>query len=168
MRKLTHKQVRQKWLNITEQSMAMNERNDCSVKAVALATGVTYRASLDAHIDNGRRHRQGTPLTVTMRALKDLGFWPNELPEDERPKTIRSCQAELRTSNRYLVLVYNHFVAQVSGLVMCHTKNRLHRVKRIWRIAPMTSPQQKHDHQFQQMLRERIRRINDPLDPLKG
>jgi hypothetical protein len=59
---------------IKKASDRVKETNDCSVMALALVLGVSYETvhlALDAA---GRKYRGGTPLYVTEKAVKALGF----------------------------------------------------------------------------------------------
>jgi len=60
-----------------------NERNDCSIKAVAFACNVDYLTAHDALRRAGRRNRQGATTTTIHRAVADLGFVVQEL---KRPR----------------------------------------------------------------------------------
>lgn len=56
------------------ESKRFNETNDCSVRAVAAATGVSYAEAHAAMTKRGRKHRQGTSDDQIHNAIRDLGF----------------------------------------------------------------------------------------------
>jgi len=52
----------------------IGERNDCAVKAIAIACGVPY-AEVHALLKRlGRQEGKGTPVPISRQAIKQLGF----------------------------------------------------------------------------------------------
>ena len=62
------------WKTIDKRSKAINEKNDCAPKAVAIATGEEYEKVLKMMADEGRVTRQGTDDLITRKVLKKLGY----------------------------------------------------------------------------------------------
>ena len=58
---------------VEEASHKMDEDNDCTVKAIALAAGVSYEASHKACALQGRKKGHGIPYFSILRALEDVG-----------------------------------------------------------------------------------------------
>ena len=67
---------------LVAEAEAMQEDNDCAVKAVALATGKTYGEAHAALADAGREHGKATSRDMLHSALAALGYVA--LPYDER------------------------------------------------------------------------------------
>lgn len=52
----------------------LNEKNDCSVRALALVCEITYQEAHALLTLEGRKNRHGTPFSYTCAALESLGF----------------------------------------------------------------------------------------------
>lgn len=63
-----------------EMARAMNETNDCTVRAVAAACGVTYQEAHAAMARHGRKPRSAASTHTMRMACKDFGF-----------ETVRGC-----------------------------------------------------------------------------
>lgn len=74
MPRLTRKPVPTAFNDLRAEASALGENNDCSVKAVAILTGLPYAKVHAAFAAAGRVARKGTPHAVTDRALAALGF----------------------------------------------------------------------------------------------
>ena len=59
---------------VCEQSSEFGERNDCSVKAVAIATGICYASVHEIFKKHGRKDCDGTTHSTFKAALAELGY----------------------------------------------------------------------------------------------
>ena len=62
-------------------SSDMDERNDCAVRAVAVATGVSYQTAHAALRVQGRKDRDGTYPCETHKAVQSLRFQLEDVTE---------------------------------------------------------------------------------------
>jgi hypothetical protein len=119
-----------------------NERNDCSVFAVALATGTPYAHTHALFRAAGRRDRQGTYRHQQMTVVTRLGFTAvKHTPRQPSgacftPKTIGQW---VNPNKRYLAYVRGHVFAIIDGKVQDWTEGRQHRIKEVLEIHPINA-----------------------------
>lgn len=123
---------------IERDRFAMGEKNDCAVKAIALATGISYpqvHATLKAA---GRRNRCGTYLWQTEKTVKNLGFDMIRIPLSRgcTTKTV----GRFLTNGNFLVRISRHILAVRNGQVLDWSATAMKRVKEIFRIVPTGLP----------------------------
>jgi hypothetical protein len=71
------------WDTMATASRAHNEHNDCTVKALTAATGLSYDECHHALAKQGRKPRKGCHFhTVGKRAAADLGFLMETMRQD--------------------------------------------------------------------------------------
>ena len=100
---------------------ANNEHGDCAVKAVSLATGISYEESLRRLTEKGRPPRRGTNTLFTMSVIRDLGFDFVEIDRNiEWRDSVRFRVGEIRTK-------FNHRIIQNKRLASCKTIRTLER-----------------------------------------
>jgi hypothetical protein len=121
----------------TIDSIAMNESNDCAIKAVAIVTGTPYDTIHRLFKARGRIDGTATSATMTLDVMeRDLGLTisiADIRQQSGRRYTVRTIP-KARPIGRHLVYVKDHVLALVDGLVMDWTRNRMHRVEHIWTI----------------------------------
>lgn len=115
---------------------ALGERNDCTVIATSIVTGVSYAEAHAALKHQGRRNGHGTHPVQYQLAIGLLsGDICKEFPTEAR--TVRKLAIELakypRTS-RFLVVVRGHVLAFAEGRVQDWTRERLHHVRTVWEV----------------------------------
>ena len=134
------------------------ETNDCTVKALAIATGKTYEQAHGALALRGRNFRKGTTLSTMFLALSDLGFTHEEIyrrafadsehlypPDKERAKkmrrtrwakgrTMKSIQPHLPKRGVFLISTSSHVLCVRAGQVHDWTSNRKHRITHVHHI----------------------------------
>lgn len=132
------------------ESEARNERADCTVKAVALVTGLTYSECHEALADVGRKNRQGLPYHFTRKAIQGLGFdvkdyYPasHSVSSDEREgvipvriKTATTAERYLPSNGRFLLGMNGHIAAVVDGKLEDWTAGRRHPLIRLSEVVP--------------------------------
>ncbi len=136
-------------------TLAGREHNDCAVKALAVAAGVSYD---DAHAFwelHGRKPRRGTFTNETLPYCRrsadfsELGFRATRVGghstrynEDECGTdsgwvpfhtTLRAfCRSNPQGS--FIVCVAHHALAVVDGTVVDYTNSDLRRIRDVWKI----------------------------------
>lgn len=139
------------------------ESNDCTVIALAIATGKTYEQAHGALALRGRNHRKGVLMAAFWKALDDLGFTEKEvyrhsliqnseilndyLKDDERERvnkmrrtrwakgrTMKSIEAHLPKRGVYLIQTSTHILCVRAGQIHDWTKNRKHRITHVHHI----------------------------------
>lgn len=134
---------------ICNDSRSYNERNDCTVKALAIATGIDY---LDAHTalkKQGRGDRQGCMKPQQEKALNSVGYSIERLArykltpsgrrcgvmKEYRGKTMTTVAKYLDPSKVYWIYTSGHVAAVVNGKVEDWTEGRRHRVLDVCEIT---------------------------------
>ena len=135
------------------------ERNDCTVKALAIATGKTYEQAHGALALRGRNFRKGTTMSAMFLAASDLGFTKKEIycrhfserdhlfaPDKERAKkmrrtrwakgkTIKSIKPYLPKRGAFLIQTSTHVLCVRAGEVHDWTSDRRHRIVKVHQIS---------------------------------
>jgi hypothetical protein len=92
------------YLKLEAKAKDHEEKNDCAVKAVALATGASYEKVHKLMEQFGRKKKQGTFSTITRKVLNELGFKARRWPTDVLPSIIQ----EYPKAHRILKNVTTH------------------------------------------------------------
>jgi len=135
------------------------ERNDCTVKALAIATGKTYEEAHGAMALRGRNFRKGTTMSTVFLALSDLGFTKKEVfcrhfserdhrypPDQEKAKkyrrsrwakgkTMKSISPHLPKRGAFLIETSTHLLCVRAGEVHDWTSDRRHRIVKVHHIT---------------------------------
>jgi hypothetical protein len=125
-------------------SRAHNEHNDCTVKALTAATGLSYDECHHALAKQGRKPRKGCHFhTVGKRAAADLGFLMETMDwRDYSAKTMISAERDRRLAKgRYVLQVRAHVAALVDGKVIDWSQGRRHRIKAVYSFTPIAKPE---------------------------
>ena len=144
-----------------KRSRKWGETNDCSVIALAIATGKTYEVAHGALALRGRSFRKGVAMYQIFQALEDLGFdrekvferWTLENGPDfaessqfhqeakryrrsrwANVKTVRTLPEHLPSRGVFLVQTASHVFCARAGEIHDWTEGRKHRVTKIHRI----------------------------------
>lgn len=120
------------------EARAIAERNDCAVKAVAIATQTPYDEVHMLYRDRGRKRGRRTPMKLTHEVLAELGA--DALPTDRKAATVATVPRAY-PSGSYLIRTSGHILACVDGKVEDWTAGRRHRVLEVLRIR-MPEPRQ--------------------------
>jgi hypothetical protein len=91
-----------------------NERKDCTVRAFALAVGVTYLDAFRELARLGRRTGRGFKFRLVAEGRPDL-FTRTQLLKGKR-KRVRTLLPQL-TSGRYVLRINRHVFAVVDGVL---------------------------------------------------
>jgi len=132
-------------------SNAIGEKNDCSVKAVALACGVEYEVAHRVLASHGRRKGHGAYTTDILKAVDDLGFKPQRIFNqdfiDQYPKGHRDVLRSVTThhparfndvwadGNTYMMFTRSHVLTVINGVNHDWTNGRAMRVISVYKIT---------------------------------
>jgi len=132
-------------------SNAMGEKNDCSVKAVALACGAEYEVAHRALASNGRRKGRGAYTQDILKAIADLGFKAERVSIqgfiDQYPKGHRDVLRNVTThhparfnnvwadGNTYLMFTKRHVLTVINGTNHDWTNGRAMRAISVYKIT---------------------------------
>jgi len=133
------------------QRNALNERNDCAVRAVAALTETPYEQVHAMMAQVGRKHRRGTHRWTIWSTLRALGFetercmstdfirrYPGSHATALRSVTTHHPDrfpAVWKDGQRYLMFTSGHVVAIVDGVNHDWTRGKAHRAQEIYRVT---------------------------------
>jgi hypothetical protein len=123
---------------LAKESNALNEYNDCAVKAIAIVCNIKYKEAWSLAKKFGRRPRGRTnSLNVTYPAIKSKGFDCTQLENHKmnKAKTIRGLKALIPSRGVFLVFVRGHILAVRGGEIHDWTEDRCHRIQLIVRVS---------------------------------
>ncbi len=126
---------------LNDKSMEHNEHNDCGVKAVAVATGVSYEEAHAAMKNAGRKNRRTSWVYDHVKpALHELGF---EMVKEKFPgKTLVTLERNLKRyarGRKFFITVRGHFVAFDGEQIVDWAQGRRHHVKDVYRVKRFVS-----------------------------
>lgn len=121
--------------SIKDASNAKSESNDCTVRAIAVSTGLDYDTVHAACRARGRRPRCGLVPAIWLSVIKDVGFLYADVTSQFSGKTARSIEPELkRKGGRYIVKVSRHAIGFDGTQFIDWAQGRLNRVQRVYAI----------------------------------
>ena len=127
-------------------SLALNEYNDCAVKAISIACDVPYKVAHQALSKAGRRNRCGAHGSELKAAIKSLGFKQEVIKVDA--KTVAKIASDPAVQSGYFLAYVNcHVAAVVNGKVEDWTEGRRHRLKIVFKVTPNASRKQRQQMQ---------------------
>jgi hypothetical protein len=132
-------------------SNAKGETNDCTVRALAAASGASYEEAHAALAKHGRPYRKGPTATwiyshgrryidcpALRKAALDLGCsWKVLEPTEYKAKTMTTAARDRHlASGRFICMVRGHVAALVDGEVIDWTAGRRHQIKEVYKLVP--------------------------------
>tara|TARA_E500000305_G_C3934652_1_gene194455 strand:+ start:151 stop:639 length:489 start_codon:yes stop_codon:yes gene_type:complete len=149
---------------INKRSDKWRESNDCTVKALAIATGKTYEQAHGALALRGRNHRKGVSMFTFWDALADLGFTKKETYRHSavqkaeniyyqkceetqeiakkmrrtrwaKGRTMKSIEPHLPKRGVYIIQTSRHVLCVRAGQIHDWTTNRKHRITHVHHIT---------------------------------
>lgn len=150
---------------VKKRSRKWGESNDCTVKALAIATGIPYEQAHGLLALRGRSYRKGTSMSNVWSAMRELGWTATTIvdrPMVERherwsqmghkmtttdevkkmrkhklfnAKTIKTLSDYLPSRGIFLIETSSHVLCVRAGQIHDWTKNRRHRITQIHRIS---------------------------------
>jgi len=146
----------QDYNDLRRASAAMHENNDCSVIAIAIACNVTYEMAHAACKKHGRVNRQGTFVSISEKAIYELGYKIRKWTDAEKITKIHSYPgahkglsaitshhlrrfpAAWRNVHRNMIWAsWRHMFAVKDGIVRDWSTNSSIRVNTIWEVEPV-------------------------------
>jgi hypothetical protein len=139
-------------------SSAKGETNDCTVKALAAATGESYDDAWAALNRHGRPFRKGPKAMLKTingrraivcpaleKAANELGFDFRVMEKHEyRAKTMVTAERDPALRNGgFICMVRGHVAAVVDGEVIDWTEGRRHQVKEVYELKRRTATKAK-------------------------
>ena len=106
-----------KFKSLCQSSNKFGETNDCTVKAVAVVTGLPYEICHEAVKRRGRRNRKGAYPHQYHSALRDLGYKVEKQQLDPRAKTMKSVTKYLPSTGKFLINVSRHVAGATGRLI---------------------------------------------------
>lgn len=122
---------------LRKEANELNEKNDCSVRAVAIVSGLPYKEVHALFAKHGRRRRKGTPSHITRTVLRVLGLGTTDVTKEFRGRTVLTVERELKCGPRYLIWIRRHLLAARKGEIHDWTAGRRHRSVRIEKVEPL-------------------------------
>jgi len=136
----------------------LGDANNCAVIAVAVATGESYDKVHAMMLEEGRKLRRGTRMTITEKVLERLGFLLLSLPRknfiDRYPAPHRNVLRSITThhparfnkvwadGNTYLFSTGGHILCVKNGVNHDWTKGRAKRVRVVYEVVKRTATTQ--------------------------
>lgn len=139
------------FLSMCEDAKSMNENNDCTVKAIAITTGVPYPEVHAALKKAGRKDGKGANIYQMQVACKALGYrmvsvpkekFLSKYPKSANLKNITTHHPEKynkvwKDGKNYIFSVTRHVAAVVDGVNHDWTVGRFKRVQAVYEVTPV-------------------------------
>ena len=118
-------------------SYALDEKNDCTVRAIAITTGEGYDMAHYAMEEHGRRKGKGAQLYAMKDACEALGYEMLKLHRDKWEDVAKTATTatKLQWPGRYIISFRGHVAAMVDGDIYDWVKGRRHRILDIYHIV---------------------------------
>jgi len=115
-------------------SVSYGEKNDCTVKALALSTKLSYEDAHELLRLRGRKNGRGCHSYVWGPAFNDAGY--TLVPVFIKAKTVMGIEKDpnFKKSNNYVVLVRGHILAVRDKKVLDWTNGRRHRILAVYKV----------------------------------
>ena len=125
----------------------VNEHNDCSVRALANCTGISYSESHEIHKSNGRKNRQGTNWMPLMNSYQKAHLDIKGIYGSSYISSLAARTTEIKKSagmtvksflknhpkGKYVVIIARHAFAVVDGgIIDGQLVNANSRVAIVW------------------------------------
>mgnify|MGYP001176202948 FL=1 len=120
-----------------QQQEMKNEHNDCSVKAIAIATNQPYIKAHTVLQKLGRKNRKGCMPRQILSSIRVMGFSYKDC--GRLAKTVTTLEAAVSPSKRYICFVRGHVLAIVNGKIEDWTEGRRYRVQTVIEVTPNKS-----------------------------
>ena len=121
------------FIKLSKVSKKFYEKNDCSVKAIAILGNLPYKYAHEAMEREGRLRRDGASTTMILRAVRKLNIWCDKV--ELEGKTVRTLGRNLPKKGRFLIFTDGHVLAAVDGEIVDWTSGRLHRIESVYKIS---------------------------------
>lgn len=110
-----------------------NEDSFCAVIAVTVASGCSFGKAYNICKKLGRKDRKGTPMWISIAAMKKLGYKVERMPI--RPcKTLMMAEKQLPKTGTYWLRVRGHIACVKDGRLMDWSTNSKKRVYEAYKV----------------------------------
>lgn len=126
-----------KYTTLSEASKFHGEKNDCTVKALAIAGNLTYGVAHTMMAKRGRKFRSGSLTAHVISSLNEIGKRVENVSNAasfSNVKTIKGLQM-LNLRGCYIIRTSGHVLAMDGGIIHDWTVNRCHRIVEIYRVS---------------------------------
>ena len=117
--------------------LAHNERSDCAVVALTVASGRPYPEVWAMFAEAGRRTGGRTHRWVKEEVLERLGLTLRLESSHDHGSTVLTVEKTLDPYRTYLVQTAGHILCVKHGVAHCWTRGRRHRVKAIQEVIKL-------------------------------
>jgi len=140
----------EKFVALVSEAVANNEKNDCAVKALAIAAGVSYEVAHATCAAFGRKERHGIRTSNVVPALESLGKKAVRVTQRSFIERYPASHQVLRSvtthhpdrfhdvwadGKTYLVFTRGHVLAVVNGVNHDHTRGTARRATEIFEVV---------------------------------
>ena len=94
-----------------------NDNNFCAVVAVAVAANKKFCKIKSMLEKEGRKHRQGTPISYTTKVLNKLGYRLERYDGYSWPKTLTTATRMLPSKGTFLLRTRSHITCIKDGVM---------------------------------------------------
>lgn len=138
------------FLSMCEDAKSLGENNDCTVKAIAITTGIPYK-KVHAELKKvGRKDGKGATIWQMQNACEKLGFkmvavpkknFLEKYPKSTNLKNITTNHPEKfnkvwKDGKKYIFSTAKHVAAVIDGVNHDWTLGRKYRVKIVYEVVP--------------------------------
>jgi len=126
------------YLKADRERNQLGDYNACSVIALTIVTGKSYKKCYDALKKLGRKHGKGAHVCDVFEAAALLGKRVTVAPKSaaiRKAKTVNQIdKVGVARTRKYLVIVNGHILAVAGGKVHDWTSGKRHRPKYIYQV----------------------------------
>lgn len=116
-------------------SEKVGESKDCTVKALALTTRLSYNRALQVMRRAGRKDKCGCRFDVWKRGFNLAGYSLLEVTQKIDAKTVLTfSRLSLPKDNNYVIKVRGHLLAARSNNVLDWTNGRRYRIIKVFQV----------------------------------
>lgn len=148
MAKISKLSKTEQFTSLQKTSCEINERNDCSVKAVALFCDVSYEAAHAELKRLGRKDRCGCQEIIIRKAVENLQGkvflvdhhkWVKQYPSPHHNlksmttyHPVRFAQVFSKIKGKFLIFVNGHVCVMIDGVIHDWSNDKAMRVQSVW------------------------------------
>ena len=131
---LTHKQLKDHYNTLRQESHRYGERNDCTVIATAMLFSLSYNDAHKLLYDLGRKAHKGFNVDYIVSYYKHRCSNPQYIRQPNGSLyTVRSIPETLPVG-KFMLLTVDHALACINGAIYDWSANRKHRILKVIEI----------------------------------
>jgi len=115
------------------------DKNDCTVVAIAVTTGISYSEAQALLAKAGRKRNKGVGSIVYHGVIRELGFTIKDIRKNLIAKTVRTIERELAENYgdcKVLIGVRGHVLSWNGKKIVDWSAGRMHRITSAYHIYP--------------------------------